>query len=240
MNKQAYLENVYNSSFNDELEKIAIGLRDLKKIQKNIIKPMLIRKRSLDIDWKGGFASPKLHISSNRKGVAVHGIGKESVAKEMGRLQGLGALGLSKNMHKKIFTGKGGVNKVFNTMSKPFEDFGIKIQMPKHKSQKEILGRVGLMHEFSETKMKKAIPFAGHTNPKVFMEESNLVSSLPKRYSPAKKYLSKIRSFVETPSIDKFYPGFKYGKTRLSRAGKKHIERRNKQFSQELMEGLKK
>lgn len=166
---------------------------------------------------------------------------------------GVSATGLAKSIPKvhaeffpksliplkgKIITGKGGAYKAMATGTKQLGSTkGKSITAPKSKTQKEAISRVTLMHELQEISHggKKSVPISSHNSPAVIMAESNLIRSLPKKYAPTKRFFKRARE-VEglEDAIGAFYPGFEYGKTKLSRAGKKHVIKSIKEYQKGL------
>lgn len=90
---------------------------------------------------------------------------------------------------------------------------------------------LSMLHEHSEVKhmnKSKNKGWHSHASPGVLLEESNLVSSLPKSKASNKlrNFWGKVREVTGEPAdIKKKLPNFEYGKTRLSRHAKKHFER---------------
>ena len=231
MDKQKILEQAYDSAFNDELEKNALNLRGFKKVQKAVSKK-LIRggAPALDIssvknfndilsgklkakfsrEIKGAYSSPKLHSLSKN---------------------------IPKNMSGKVFTGKGGGIGVFGKKS----ILGNAVKLPKSPRQKEVVNRIFSTHEMLElgTKKKNVGEVFSHISPKILIDESNMISSLPKRYKPAGNFMKKLRSASgENMFLEYYLPkGFKYGEGRISKATRKNVMKR---FLKEVKESSNK
>lgn len=215
MNKQAVLNEVYSLAFEDELEKISVNLRGLKLIS-NKIRPKIIKKRIISLGSSG------ITTVRSKKDLGMFGVSSKASDKKIPDYILKQFPKPPDQLRQMIITGRGGATKNMAMLSSP----------PKSPIQKEMINRVLVMHELAEANTKKTIPFMLHNNPRVIMEESNLVRSLPKRYGPTKKYISELRSENESKYLKEIYPGFRYGETRLSRAGKKFIERKyQKQIS---------
>jgi len=201
-------------SFGDEFEKIAVNIRGLRSIHKKVIAPKLIRKRTLAVDVN----AKKVNVTKGATGIIsiipTKGLPKKVVDNVPGNIL---------PYQNKILTGKGGAYKGIKAGT------GNIVKFPKAKPQQEAVGRVTLMHEQFETlqRGKKFKQFLGHGSPNVILSESNLVRSLPKRYNPTKRAFTKLRGEdLSSIFIRDAYPGFEYGKTKLSRAAKKHIIRK--------------
>jgi hypothetical protein len=218
-------------------EKISVNLSGLKKIYKSAIKPKLIRDRGLDIiESKLNPGGPGGFAVISKKRMPSFGVAKKSIAKQVPRDLSLISPDLPDQVYGKIMAEKGGLAKSFNTLGAAS---GIKL--PRSGKQKEIISRIGLSHELSETQVKKYQPIFGHMSPNVLFSESNLVKSLPKKYLPSKNYMLKLRTKSgETLSMEELYPGFVYGKTRVNRSGRKHVERKFKEINDEMMENFRK
>jgi len=98
--------------------------------------------------------------------------------------------------------------------------------------QREVLNRLLHLHENIErtTSAKgKISPRFGklfeHAHPEVLLQESNMLASMPKRYAPARKaYMRMWETEGQTPRFSRYLPkGIEYGKTRLSRHGRRHV-----------------
>jgi len=96
---------------------------------------------------------------------------------------------------------------------------------------KEMLNRTVLRHEMSEGTHAKRLKtpeesFHGHKSPKVIIEESNMLATMPEEFDKVKATFKNLRDADNTRSaLEGTLKGFEYGKTRMSRHGKKHLER---------------
>jgi len=95
---------------------------------------------------------------------------------------------------------------------------------------KEMLNRTVLKHELSERKWsRKGSPeerFYTHFSPNVITEESNMLATLPQEHKIIAEPFKKIRGMdISKNVLEVAMPGFQYGQTRLTRHGKKHMER---------------
>ena len=155
-------------------------------------------------------------------------------------------------------------NKIhFNSdLTKKLREHGHTGKTPRGGAQKEMTNRVALLHEQSEkkhtnglAKSKKAYfkhhayalngMFAGHAHPGVILEESNTMRSLPKKYKSVANLHHKMREKDATKSfLENRFPGFEYGKTRVSRHAKKRmseaIGKDKKKQLDSFMSGFKK
>jgi len=243
MEKNSFLESWYN-----DLEKVAIKIPGMRVVHKRAIAPRLMRNTQMKLTTtkpkglpdKSNYAielggiegrnekiryvkdlksaerknPSKLVYTLNNKEPGVLAGFNPSIAKKMSKAPD--APKRARRVEGKIMTGPGG-----------FDGFvkSHKVKLPKSPRQREILSRSALMHELAETKVKKYQPFWGHASPKIISEESNLMRSIPNS-GPATNFIKRLRSGGEINSIKRVYPGFEYGKTKLSPAGKKHINRR--------------
>jgi len=221
MDKKAdILQKIRADAFNDELEKLAINIKGLRKLQK-LIKPKLIRNRTVGVVAGSGGG---LVAGIVRGEVGAMGVAK-TLPKEYAKLFPKSL----KNTKGKILTGEGGLYSAIKSGGRSIGEMrGVSISAPKSKIQREAIGRVGLMHEFQETAHggKKFFPIVmgSHNSPGVLMAESNLLASMPKKYGPTKRLFRRIRGAEGIEgTIESVYPGFVFGETRLSRAAKRHV-----------------
>ena len=98
--------------------------------------------------------------------------------------------------------------------------------------EREALERMLKLHEASELRyVGKGVSSPSfesafkHSSPGVIVEESNMVATLPKRLRRAGDALSELRndSTGEARIMEELVPGFKYGKTRMSRHAKRRL-----------------
>jgi len=223
MDKQALLEQVYQESFSDELEKISIDLVGLKKLQK-LINKKVVRGRSVADAITLLDPDILTHTVRGGKGLsAIANSGMKPFASYKGKKIDKGIIS------GKIFVGKGGSIPALNQSIEkinPFLVSGQRVKVLKSGKQKEMINRVALKHELSETVVKKELPFSSHLSPAVILEESNLLASLPKKYNPTKSFYRKLREgWGESSVIRKYYPGYVHGSQKISKAGKKHVLR---------------
>jgi len=97
---------------------------------------------------------------------------------------------------------------------------------------KEAVNRLVGVHEGIERHLakKKKLPggtFASHISPEVLLRESNIVSTLPKDLKGAKNFFKTMRGYSgETEKLKEMFPGFEYGKGRISRHARKRMMER--------------
>lgn len=134
------------------------------------------------------------------------------------------------NMYGKIYT-KGQTTKRINPNMKgmgiPKEHIPYDPRVEKlTPAQKELYNRTVLQHEANELKYGKTPKakdtlYGGHVSPQVLLEESNQIATMPKGFEPVQDFLKAMRKDRGLDSIE----GFEFGKTRLSRHGRKHVAR---------------
>jgi len=103
--------------------------------------------------------------------------------------------------------------------------------------QQEMFNRIGLLHEGVERQFAaqphgkinrgrwKAMQ-PGHLAPEVLLQESGMLATLPKEYTPVRQAYQKIRGELEPPTlaaIQEVYPGYEHGVTRMSRHARRHV-----------------
>lgn len=99
--------------------------------------------------------------------------------------------------------------------------------------QREVVNRITHLHENIERMLSakgKIDPRFGkvleHAHPDVLLQESNILATMPRRYAPARKaYIQMATAPIPyKPSFQRYLPeGVEYGKTRLSRHGRKRV-----------------
>ncbi|MCJ7521639.1 MAG: hypothetical protein MUP21_05440 [Dehalococcoidia bacterium] len=97
------------------------------------------------------------------------------------------------------------------------------------RSNKEMTNRMMHLHEQAERKSfgKAKTMWAGaHADPRVILEEGNMLATLPKGHEATKEVFHTLRGEDSTKALlEAGLPGYEYGKTRLSRHGVKHMRR---------------
>jgi len=88
---------------------------------------------------------------------------------------------------------------------------------------REMLNRVVLLHEGAELKRsaaKRLVPFSSHVSPKVLLDESNILATLPKSHAKVRETFANMRrgELESLPLLKRVY-----GKKRLSRHAKRRI-----------------
>lgn len=119
------------------------------------------------------------------------------------------------NTFNKIYQSHGGFNRVVSK--------GLSTNAPKVNSNidKEVLNRIGIMHEGLELTAKKTMPIATHIHPNVLLRENNIVATLPKQNNQAKNFFTEMRK--DTGEANLFPKQLPYGQQRLSRHAIKHV-----------------
>jgi len=196
--------------------KISANIRDLRMATSSI--------RNLKIKGRRFFRVGGL--TKDKVGSIPSSVAKKTWQPQAGSIERLGFVPthIPKNMSSAIITGKGGAYK-------GFEKSPIVGRPPKGRSQKEAINRITSLHEAQEVKKSLSgdVKILSHNSLGVIMDESNLIKSLPGRYNPTKRFFSNIRNEERTSGlIRKYYPGFEYGKTKLSPAAKRHVLKRLK------------
>jgi hypothetical protein len=107
---------------------------------------------------------------------------------------------------------------------------GMKLPAAWNPKNREMTNRIMHLHEQAERKSfgkAKTLWAGSHTDPRVILEESNALASLPKKgYSPTKRLFHGLREADNTKHLlEHAVPKFRYGKMRLSRHGVKHMRR---------------
>ena len=199
-----------------------------KEIAANIKKkwylPRLIREELLKmypdnitdkVYLKGQFSMPKymknaLRVGSRVAYLAEKTLGKTRVGKGFGKI-------MQESLEK-------GYPKLDKYKSKAGKASSAK--------NKEAINRIVGVHEGIEKivgkknrKGFKAERFSGHLSPDVLLRESNIVSTLPKELRGAKAYFQNLRA-GEGADMKKMFPGFEYGKGRISRHARKRLMER--------------
>lgn len=97
-------------------------------------------------------------------------------------------------------------------------------------ADKEMLNRSMLTHEKSEakyigkTKKDSDSRFFTHKDPRVILEESNMLATMPDKHKGVKDIYQNLRGMDSTKHVlETAIPGFEYGKTRLSRHAKNRV-----------------
>lgn len=209
--------------------KEAVNLRTLRKAGKTY-KSMKLR-RSLDL------LDPTVLRMRKPNTPSLMGVGSMRASRELEKKPYLfGSYAMpkyekgSKDLYRKIYTGKGGgianiapakksvekqIKHAPKEMRKQVRALGRKNWS---KKQNEVLNRVMNMHEVSElsVKPKEIGMLSSHMSPKVLLQEHNMISTLPKKYAPAKKYMQSLRSLTGESGMLKAL-GVEYGGARISR-----------------------
>jgi hypothetical protein len=107
---------------------------------------------------------------------------------------------------------------------------GMKLPAAWNPKNREMTNRIMHLHEQAERKSfgkAKTLWAGSHADPRVILEESNALASLPKKgYSPTKRLFHGLREADNTKHLlEHAVPKFRYGKMRLSRHGVKHMRR---------------
>lgn len=234
-------EDIIKVAFYDELEKIAINIRELRKAN-SAIKDKVVGKSMFDV--YGARKKQQIEYSGFLKrmnGAGLHTIPTRDITKQIALAKAdetYGAIESKKkttyikkfhkelnkqnpNIHGKIYQGKGGSIAATNKLGLD----GLLDNIPNAKrlsnKNKEIVNRVGLAHEGFELSTKNPMMFGSHMHPSVIFKENNIVATLPKKNQAAKNYLTKIR---ETGSEAAIFPKeMPYGKQRFSRHAIKRL-----------------
>ncbi len=197
------------------MEKIAVNLKQLKKAT-TALKSKLIRRPI-------GFLSDVKRFSMSPNSLPV-GMGLNATPTEKNLANYLKVISpvqkkmfnvpyrhIDKQLLGKIYQHKGGFS----------GDQFIK-NIIKGKKNKEVLNRIGILHEGFELRAKPLGEFSSHVSPEVILKEHNILKTLPKRYIGAKQTLQSLR--FETYGFPETIPGFAIGESpRLSRHAIKRL-----------------
>jgi len=244
------------------MNKFAFNLRDAKSVTKSL-RPKMLKNRFINTKYtlaekpkeknifKRLFKSIKTKVTGDKwsnddKFVSnfsirkSNGVGstaavpRHQIAKKEMTTNGLTKY--DKNMTNKIYMPKGGPLKDGDAM---FGNAGMKNLFKSKnlsKDNKAMLGRLAIAHEGSElaVKPKEVGRFFTHLSPKVLIEESNMISTMPKKYNASKNILKKLRgSTGETDALNSL--NFKYGEGRINRRMKRHLVEKYKKSQSDIV-----
>lgn len=242
MNKIEILKNIKNFAFQEEIDKIALNLEEARKAS-NILKPRI--KRQISEMHTGQLVSFNKNLAEVARDQVKNSLLLKIITK-IGPLKGMSEamediVRHSKELHGKIQQPHGGAIRALTTkpkmesISKLFMNKKQKSNLAKYRTQmmnlpvksiskedKEMINRIGLMHEGAEIKVKKrnVAPIRSHVSPEVLLKEHNMIITLdPKKYPGSINFFKTLRNITgENKLLSSIYPGFKYGQgSRLSR-----------------------
>jgi len=243
-------------SFYEGFEKRSVDLKGLRKAWGATVKPYLLRSKqgghsaSYRLNFSESHPNTLKNLRENYTNQAVR-----DYIERLNRTKGLGRIFVKGPQHKRISANEGvRLKQLRHTLSNtpPKEQpvtyglvegavrrIGSKFKGAKgtesrlDPKNKEAINRIVGIHEGIERKVSKNLKRlggwtrGGHISPEVLLRESNIVSTLPKELKGAKSYLKTIRmSGNEKDEMRRMFPGFEYGKGRISRHARKPMMER--------------
>lgn len=211
--KLSYLnEGIVKQAFFDELEKVSMNINEIRKVINDLKASGKIIKRSQDTSFNKYKMIVRLnkdpHLSAlpNNDNMLIQEISQAFGGVKTNKSS---IKNVPDNLKGKIYQGPGG-------FLKSLKQSGYKYPKNLSPKNKEMINRLGILHEKFELESPSAMLTLTHMHPSVISKENNLVHGLPKKYEGAKNYMKYLRGKTGENFVIKSITGKEYAQKRMS------------------------